>query len=534
MKKWTFLVASAMLVGATPVFTGCIDNDEPEGINILRKAKAELIIAKKVVEEAESLRVKAEATKLEAEAKVQEAEAELRKAQAEKVKSEAAKVDDLNESEKAKYAAEIAEIEARIAQSKAETEVAIAAAESARQAAEDAHQQALAEMEKAKNTLSVEERATIEMYQKRYDDAATEYNTRYIAYTTAQSEYVKALAAAEKGQNNVQYTRQLEKNVITQQENVELKKIALEEAEAKLEEVKAYVPGALAVKLTEAQDKWNDIQDELNALNVKIAEERIKNDAEYKKQADLQKAYNDLMTTEDAKIYAKPLTIELPTIGIPGYQEGKYEIIEEKVYGFHVDKDGEAIASNSHNGYVTAVGQVKNFISGLTSKQLDKDDQAWTQASINEMTAELKGLQEAYDADLKTWQMAVDGYNSGNGTVYSKYVGYNPLINRINNYNTSVEKLEPLRVDWIAKTEAKDVAEQAWIDKTGFGEHSAWAIYNEANNKAQEEYESVANNMYNGAEKDGTAWAAYRATAQTLYNALYKAQEDMRVEENKI
>ena len=534
MKKWTFLVASAMLVGATPVFTGCIDNDEPEGINILRKAKAELIIAKKVVEEAESLRVKAEAIKLEAEAKVQEAEAELRKAQAEKVKAEAAQVAALTESEKAKYAAEIAEIEARIAQSKAETEVAIAAAESARQAAEDAHQQALAEMEKAKNTLSVEERATIEMYQKRYDDAATEYNTRYIAYTTAQSEYVKALAAAEKGQNNVQYTRQLEKNVITQQENVELKKIALEEAEAKLEEVKAYVPGALAVKLTEAQDKWNDIQDELNALNVKIAEERIKNDAEYKKQADLQKAYNDLMTTEDAKIYAKPLTIELPTIGIPGYQEGKYEIIEEKVYGFHVDKDGEAIASNSHNGYVTAVGQVKDFISGLTSKQLDKDDQAWTQASINEMTAELKGLQEAYDADLKTWQMAVDGYNSGNGTVYSKYVGYNPLINRINNYNTSVEKLEPLRVDWIAKTEAKDVAEQAWIDKTGSGEHSAWAIYNEANNKAQEEYESVANNMYNGAEKDGTAWAAYRATAQTLYNAVYKAQEDMRVAENKI
>ena len=203
MKKWTFLVASAMLVGATPVFTGCIDNDEPEGINILRKAKAELIIAKKVVEEAESLRVKAEATKLEA-------EAELRKAQAEKVKAEAAQVAALTESEKAKYAAEIAEIEARIAQSKAETEVAIAAAESARQAAEDAHQQALAEMEKAKNTLSVEERATIEMYQKRYDDAATEYNTRYIAYTTAQSEYVKALAAAEKGQNNVQYTRQLE------------------------------------------------------------------------------------------------------------------------------------------------------------------------------------------------------------------------------------------------------------------------------------------------------------------------------------
>lgn len=354
MKKWTFLVASAMLVGATPVFTGCVDNDEPEGINILRKAKAELIMAKKVIAEAESLRVKAEATKLEAEARVQEAEAELRKAQAEKVKAEAAQVAALTESEKAKYAAQIAEIEAQIAKSKAETEVAIATAEAARQAAEDAHQQALAEIEKAKNTLSADERATIDMYQQRYDAAAKEYNERYIAYTNAQSEYVKALAAAEKGQNNVQYTRELEQHVINQQENVEAKKIALEVAEANLEEVKTYVPGTLAVKLTEAQDKWNDIQDELNALNVKIAEERIKNDAEYKKQADLQKAYNDLTSTDDAKIYAKPLTIELPTIGIPGYQKGKYEIIKENVYGFWVDKDGEAMTSNGKNGYTTA------------------------------------------------------------------------------------------------------------------------------------------------------------------------------------
>ena len=91
-----------------------------------------------------------------------------------------------------------------------------------------------------------------------------------------------------------------------------------------------------------------------------------------------------------------------------------------------------------------------------------------------------------------------------------------------------------MRVDWIAKTEAKDAAEQAWNDKTGAGEHTAWFIWRETKNKAQEEYESVANNMYNGAEKDGTAWAAYRATAQTLYNAVHKAQEDMRVAENKI
>lgn len=41
-----------MLLGATPVFTGCIDNDEPAGIAELRGAKAELLKAKATVETA--------------------------------------------------------------------------------------------------------------------------------------------------------------------------------------------------------------------------------------------------------------------------------------------------------------------------------------------------------------------------------------------------------------------------------------------------------------------------------------------------
>lgn len=50
MKKWTYLVAAGILLGATPVFTGCIDNDEPEGITVLRGAKAELLKAKASVQ----------------------------------------------------------------------------------------------------------------------------------------------------------------------------------------------------------------------------------------------------------------------------------------------------------------------------------------------------------------------------------------------------------------------------------------------------------------------------------------------------
>ena len=46
MRKWTYLVAALLVGGATTTFTGCIDNDEPAGIEQLRGAKAEFIKAK--------------------------------------------------------------------------------------------------------------------------------------------------------------------------------------------------------------------------------------------------------------------------------------------------------------------------------------------------------------------------------------------------------------------------------------------------------------------------------------------------------
>ena len=46
MRKWTYLVAALLMGGATATFTGCVDTDEPAGIEQLRGAKAALIQAK--------------------------------------------------------------------------------------------------------------------------------------------------------------------------------------------------------------------------------------------------------------------------------------------------------------------------------------------------------------------------------------------------------------------------------------------------------------------------------------------------------
>ena len=526
MKKWTYLVAAGMLLGAAPVFTGCIDNDEPEGITILRQAKAELISAKKAIAEAEALRVKAEAAKLEADAEVSKAEAELIRAKAELKLAEAAEKEALTESQKAFYAAQIAEIEANIAMIKAQTEEYIANAEAARQAAEDQHQKALIEIEKAKNTLSAEELEMLKTFQTKYDNAANEYNNRYIAYTNAQTEYLKALADAEEGQQNIGYKRILEKNVQDKQDWVALKNAELEEAQAILEEVMGYEPGTLAVQLEEAKAELARLAEELNTINIQIAEERIKNDAEYKKQADLQREYNLYTSDEEKKIYAEPLTVQISN-RIPGYGPGEYEIIPENELYFWVDKNGSTTIG-VNDGYIAATNYVNSFIENINKRTMDEDDQAWTQASINEMTAELEGLNKTYEADLATWKMAVAGYNAGKGTDYSKYTGYATLSENVTTYNAAVEEYEPLRADYIAKAELSEEAEAAWLNYTTSPEtekHTALSIYQASRTIAFDNYNAVVSDM----EPLGSAWVTYYATLASLQNAVTKATEDVKV-----
>ena len=73
MKKWTYLAVAGMLLGSAPVFTGCVDTDEPWGVEQLRGAKAELLKAKAAVEQANAQWVLADATYREAIARWQNA-----------------------------------------------------------------------------------------------------------------------------------------------------------------------------------------------------------------------------------------------------------------------------------------------------------------------------------------------------------------------------------------------------------------------------------------------------------------------------
>ena len=60
-KKFLSVVLfGALMAGSSVTFTGCIDNDEPAGIENLRGAKAELLKAKAAVETAKVAYVNAQ------------------------------------------------------------------------------------------------------------------------------------------------------------------------------------------------------------------------------------------------------------------------------------------------------------------------------------------------------------------------------------------------------------------------------------------------------------------------------------------
>ena len=140
MRKWTYLVAALLMSGTAATFTSCIDTDEPAGIEALRGAKADLLRAKALVQEAE-------AHKREAEARLKNATAAIKE---EKAKQEAF-VTALKEANTQK---EIEEIEnaRKVSAEKFKTELALA-----QQAAAEADyqcQKALLELQLKLATMS--------------------------------------------------------------------------------------------------------------------------------------------------------------------------------------------------------------------------------------------------------------------------------------------------------------------------------------------------------------------------------------------
>lgn len=141
MRKWTYLVAALLVGGATTTFTGCIDNDEPAGIEQLRGAKAEFIKAKAAFEtvltEIQRVKIEREQVSLESD----KVNLELKKVALEKEQASAAWVKDSLQARQDTLAASLKEqllaIQKKEADTNADLQESLAALEVAMVTAKD-------------------------------------------------------------------------------------------------------------------------------------------------------------------------------------------------------------------------------------------------------------------------------------------------------------------------------------------------------------------------------------------------------------
>ncbi|WP_140392928.1 hypothetical protein [Mediterranea sp. An20] len=288
MKKWTYLAVAGMLLGSAPVFTGCVDTDEPWGVEQLRGAKAELLKAKAAVEQARVALVQAEADLKAAKAETERANAALQEEMARKQQIENDMQEAKNELELQELQALLDQTLARIEIEKEEAALAFEAEKANLQAsaaqAQFAYEMALKQIEIAKAlgisdldqaTLTALQQAVTDAYVTLYGDAVQQSNGNY-GLTGQLRDAKKKLYDAQ--MNKLEgYDTDKDGNkttntlwIPTLEADVEVKKALLMAAESALEDLQALADKDIAG--TDWAAEIDALQEEIATLKAEVEE----------------------------------------------------------------------------------------------------------------------------------------------------------------------------------------------------------------------------------------------------------------------
>lgn len=291
--KRNILYVSLAAALATTSLSGCIDNDEPDGILALRQAKASYINAQAANE----------TTLANADAAYKAAETAVKAAEAKQAEAVA---------KKAEYEAALAEYEAKLAEAKTEAEIAAVKAQlevslqqlanelqTAKAEAEQLAQQAQTELNNLKASYN-ESLAALEKSTAVYAEALKQIKTEETVLDTKSGSYITIAQVYQKYLNSkneykdateavadasAKYIDALQNTEVTTNERLnklddKLKDAKLEQqaAERALEVKQAELEAAKNKGLmTEAEftDKVNELDAQISALEVKIAENQV-------------------------------------------------------------------------------------------------------------------------------------------------------------------------------------------------------------------------------------------------------------------
>ena len=422
-KKFLSVVLfGALMAGSSVTFTGCIDNDEPAGIETLRGAKAELLKAKAAVELANEAMVRAQVTGVELDNKAKEISNQMLEYQAAIAKAQSEK--------------EIADLENAKALAAERFKAEMLKAEEATAYAQKAYDDAIKAIEASKLLLSDEEADVLAAAQQRVDSKAGQLASAHTALNNA----AQALNAAFESTDPTATQAGLELEVAKAQVTLDAAKVTVSDVEEIIaKSINSYEGWEAEVKELEVKiAKQDTIIAQANIDKVKIQESQEGKDA-----ADAVEAADKALTkaTENkTKVYAG-------------------EKVDGTSYTFKLDKYSLSVASNKNlvevldkantGDVATSAYDAGVFSYGAesynqntyvenegtaTEKSLEEmialvnavpgraaEDLAWVNRELSTKEKALETAEKDYDATIEEWEKAVADYKNGKDYTEAQY-----------------------------------------------------------------------------------------------------------------
>ena len=491
-KKWTYAAIFGMMLGMAPVFTGCIDTDEPAGLEDLRVAKSELLKAKAAVEAARVAEVQAQAALLQAQAKVEEANAVKVQAEAEKIKAEAAiaqaKADYINaKTEQAKAEAQAVIDENNRIQAEWEAEAAVrqAEAEAAIKQAQLATAEALAKYQTVVAALQDTKNKALQPYIAKLNKATKAYYEALDDLRQAQRDYNNQSAVVEENEASKELlTRDLEREVMLKEKALAGADAALARATEELNEAKALQekgePSELAAKYDKVNEEIKAMQKEIADLSVQAAEKAVEI---FNTQVIPWRALDrELSELRNEAQEIPAFEMDFTDGGYPSYWSQSVVKLPESEYAYSNTTELD-IRESELNG----------LLNTLKSWTRDENDDAWTKDRIANWKGEIAAKKEVLKELKADWLKVVQAYQQG---VYgkvdpSKIEHYTEVTDGIAAYNKEAATYNDLSKQ-IYTLEQQKVADAKTRDgivtePTG----SAWVTYHAALLDIDEEYDPL-------------------------------------------
>ena len=452
-KKWTYVAVACMLLGTAPVFTGCIDTDEPAGLEDLRGAKSELLLAQAALERARIAEVNANAMLIEAQAALENAKARNKnaiaaineaKAEQERLKIELQQIQ--NDEERARYEEQLreyeriqAEWEAEMAKASQDAANAQAEWELAYQKQQAEYEQVLINLAAARATLVGEQQEVLDAYIEDYKDALKLYEEAADLVEKNLRAYNAAVAAVEEDPDLIK--RDLDWAIKEAQ-------YALDGANEAWNRANDELTAAQALTDSEFGQKQEELKNEIASMNQTILELQVKaaEDARTIYENDGAQAMAMDQSLED--YYAIETTSEAQEIELPGnvfpwytYNAGPIEIPEVTFNNLDVYSYAYYNGAVSNN-YATALNNLQYVLDMFKSWERDENNDEWTRETISRL--EYEAQQIAADIQVKKDELrqALEAYNMGEYPTVdpSAFFGYDELSEAVTSFNAQITK----------------------------------------------------------------------------------------------